>query len=227
MQESLLLLHFERIQLDACTLPPLQSLCTFHGYSNTSRDLSLHSCLFSFLTHWNLNKMADILQAIILTQSKYKWCEHEVFIEEHALNTLRPRQYGRRFADDVFKCIFSNENIWISLKILLKFVPKVPINNIPALIQILAWRRSGDKPLSEPMMVSLLTLICVTRPQCLKGIVRDAAAILIHWDLVAHSHCWWNGGNFSFFFSLFLSWRKWFTSLIRNTYLNYLDFVLL
>ena len=29
----------------------------------------------------------------------------------------------------------------------------------------MAWRRSGDKPLSEPMMVSLLTHICVTRPQ--------------------------------------------------------------
>ena len=33
------------------------------------------------------------------------------------------------------------------------------------LVQIMAWRRPGDKPLSEPMMVSLLTQICVTRPQ--------------------------------------------------------------
>ena len=68
-------------------------------------------------------------------------------------------------ADDIFKCIFLNENVWIVLKISLKFVPKVRINNIPALVQIMAWRRSGDKPLSEPMMVSLLTYICVTRPQ--------------------------------------------------------------
>ena len=81
------------------------------------------------------------------------------------LNTLRPRQDGRRFADDVCKCIFLNENIWISLEISLKFVLKFPINNIPALVQILAWHRSGDKPLSEPMMVSFLTHICVTRPQ--------------------------------------------------------------
>ena len=29
----------------------------------------------------------------------------------------------------------------------------------------MAWRRSGDKPLSEPMMVRLPTHICVTRPQ--------------------------------------------------------------
>ena len=29
----------------------------------------------------------------------------------------------------------------------------------------MAWRRPGDKPLPEPMLVSLLTHICVTRPQ--------------------------------------------------------------
>ena len=47
----------------------------------------------------------------------------------------------------------------------LKFVRKVPIDNIPAMVQIMAWRRPGDKPLSEPIMVSLLTHICVIRPQ--------------------------------------------------------------
>ena len=81
------------------------------------------------------------------------------------VNSLRPRQNGRRFADDTCKRIFFYENARISLKISLKFVPKVRINIIPALVQIMAWRRPGDKPLSEPMMVSLLTHICVTRPQ--------------------------------------------------------------
>ena len=81
------------------------------------------------------------------------------------INTLRPRQNGRHLADDILKCVFFNENAWIWLKISLKFVPMVRINNIPALVQLMAWRRSGDKPLSEPMMVSLLTHICVTRPQ--------------------------------------------------------------
>ena len=80
-------------------------------------------------------------------------------------NILRPRQNGRLFADDTFKRIFFNENVRISIKISLKFVPKGPISNIPASIQIMAWRRSGDKPLSEPMMVSLPMHICVTRPQ--------------------------------------------------------------
>ena len=45
------------------------------------------------------------------------------------------------------------------------------MNNIPTLVQIMAWRRPGDKPLSEPMMVILLTHICVTRPQWVKTIV--------------------------------------------------------
>ena len=80
-------------------------------------------------------------------------------------NTLRPRQDGRHFADDVFKCIFLNKNLIISPKISLKFVPKGRINNIPVLVEIMAWRRPGDKPLSEPMMVRLPTHICVSRPQ--------------------------------------------------------------
>ena len=81
------------------------------------------------------------------------------------VNTLRPRQNGRRFTDDIFKCIYLNQNVWIPIKISLKFVPKAPINNILALVQTMAWRRPGDKPLSEPMVVSLQTHICVTRPQ--------------------------------------------------------------
>ena len=71
------------------------------------------------------------------------------------INTLRPRPNGGHFADDIFKCIFMYENIWISIKISLKFVPKGPISNIPALVQLMAWRRPGDKPLSEPMMIRL------------------------------------------------------------------------
>ena len=102
-----------------------------------------------------------------------------------AFNTLRPRQTGRHFADDIFKCIFLNENVWIPIKISLKFVPKGPINNNPALVQIMAWRRPGDKPLSEPMMVSLLTHICVTRPQCVNLISLEMQNIIIemplHW----------------------------------------------
>ena len=80
------------------------------------------------------------------------------------LNTLRPRRNRRHFADDIFKCILLNENVLISIKISLKFIPKGPINNIPALVQIMAWRWPGNKPLSEPMMIISLTHICFTLP---------------------------------------------------------------
>ena len=75
-----------------------------------------------------------------------------------SFNTLRPRQNGRRFLDDILKRIFLNENVWVSISISLKFVPKGSISNISALVQIMAWHRPGDKPLSEPMVAYLLGL---------------------------------------------------------------------
>ena len=45
------------------------------------------------------------------------------------------RDNGRHFPDDIFKCIFLNENVSISIKISLKFVPKGQINEIPALFR--------------------------------------------------------------------------------------------
>ena len=65
----------------------------------------------------------------------------------------------------LFKRIFGNKNVRIFIEISLKFVPKGPINNISTLVQIMAWCRPGDKPLSEPMMVSSPTHICVARPR--------------------------------------------------------------
>ena len=110
---------------------------TSHLLYQTSKSiyLSMNRSRFSFFSYHN--------QVI----SSWFQQKHEI------LNTLRPRQNGRDFHDDIFKYIFFNENLWISLTISLKFVPKVRINNIPALVQIMAWRRPGDKPLSEPMMV--------------------------------------------------------------------------
>ena len=44
-----------------------------------------------------------------------------------------PGQDGRHFADDIFNCILLNENVWILVKISLKFVPKGPIDNNPGI----------------------------------------------------------------------------------------------
>ena len=93
-------------------------------------------------------------------------------------NTLTPRQNAHHFADDIFKCDFMNVYVWISLKISLKFVTEVPITTVLALVQIIAWRRPGDRPLSEPMMVSLLKHICGTRRSHTDGFI-----------MVVHCHC--------------------------------------
>ena len=61
-------------------------------------------------------------------------------------------QNGGNLADDIFKCIFINENFYISIQISLKFVPRAPIDNKPALVEVMAWRRTGDESLLEPML---------------------------------------------------------------------------
>ena len=73
------------------------------------------------------------------------------------VNILPPGQNGRLFfADDIFKRIFLNENDKIAIQISLKFVPKSPIDNNTALVQVMAWRRIGDKPLPEPVMAQFI-----------------------------------------------------------------------
>ena len=91
------------------------------------------------------------------------------------INTLRTKKKKKNWHH--FKYIFLNENVWISIKISLKFVPMGLIHNILSLVQIMAWRGPGDKPLYEPMMVSLLTNLCVTRPQWVKKICHHMASL--------------------------------------------------
>ena len=63
----------------------------------------------------------------------------------------------------VFKHIFLNENVWISIEISLKFAPRDPIDNTSALVQVMAWHLTGDKPLPEPMPIQFTDHICGTR----------------------------------------------------------------
>ena len=67
----------------------------------------------------------------------------------------------------IYQTVFSHE-LSLMKMFSLNIVPKGPINNIPALVQIMDWRHPGDKPLSGQMVVSLLWYACVTRPQCVK-----------------------------------------------------------
>ena len=85
------------------------------------------------------------------------------------IHTLRPRHNCHDFAVETFKHILLNENVRISFKISLEFVPSSPINNIPPLVQIMAWRQPGDRPLSKPMMINLQTHMCITQPLLVNG----------------------------------------------------------
>ena len=87
---------------------------------------------------------------------------------DHELWHIEAETKWPAFPDDIFRYIFLNGNIYNSIRISLKFVPNVPINNIPAFV----WRRPGDKPLSKPMMFTLLRHLYVTRPQWVK--IKDS-----------------------------------------------------
>ena len=117
-------------------------------------------CISEMLIYWNPEKLTRSISVENTCTFKFRgmlvcYGKPRRWLTRAGVNTLRPRQSGRRFADDLFKCIFLNENVWISIQMSVKFVPRGPINNIPILVQILAWCRPSEKPLSEPMIVKL------------------------------------------------------------------------
>ena len=85
------------------------------------------------------------------------------------------------FSRHFFKCISLNEFLYILIEIVMKFVTNGPLN-IPALMQITAWRRPGDKRLFEPMAVSIPTHTCVNYSQ-----MSSAIKFRKHWA--------WNNGS--------------------------------
>ena len=138
-----------------------------------------HACLIRGSQIWQITYPSEIIISNLIkfhctsfwnyVQGAGPWLVHKqnlVYMNETAqeVNALGWRQNALDFADGIFKCIIFSENAWISIEISLKFVPKGLINNIPPFVQIMAWYWPGDKPLSEPMMVSLLTHICVSQP---------------------------------------------------------------
>ena len=91
---------------------------------------------------------------------------------------------GRHFTDDIFKRIFLNENVKITIQFSLKGIPKGPIDDKSALVQVMHCRLFGAKPLPEP---SSPTHICDTR-------VKKKMTPLKQWDLLSKkqsSHPQW------------------------------------
>ena len=139
-------------------------LCPVQAFISTNADLRTHSSEIQIKIFNNLH--FHIRECI--------WkCRRLLHFVSLCLGLNVLTHWGRdkwsHLPDDIFKRIFLNANVLISIKISLKFVPKGPINKIPALVQIMAWRRPGAKPFSEPMTVSWPTHICVTRPRCVNN----------------------------------------------------------
>ena len=85
-------------------------------------------------------------------------CLHSLFLHKNVqssvvitrVNSSHLGQNDRHFAADIF--IFMNETFCIAIQISLKFVPKGPLDNKCARVQVMAWRGTGDKPLPEPIL---------------------------------------------------------------------------
>ena len=109
------------------------------------------------------------------------------------LNTLRPRQNGRHFPysiSNAFSSWMKMDEFWLIF--LWSLFPVVQFTNIPALDQIMAWHRPGDKPLSETMMLSLLTHICITQPSNSRGVlgVEGNTKIIINHNKNSDNRLW-------------------------------------
>ena len=100
---------------------------------------------------WNTNVCGNKTERLLTRKSCFK-DRSSCFYFVWSFNSSPPGQIDHHFADDIFRCIFVNEKCCIVIEISLKFVPKGPFDNNPVLIYIKAWRRIGDKPLSEPML---------------------------------------------------------------------------
>ena len=128
--------------------------------------------VFSGLWLWHSQKRLPHLIRVSSGQSSVLYVSVQVIVLESNIH-FGCRWYIHWSWDKMaisLQTTYSNAFSWMKMyefpiKISLKFVPKGSINNIPALVQIMAWRWPGDKPLSEAMMVRLLMHICVIQPQ--------------------------------------------------------------
>ena len=135
-------------------------------------------------------------------------CSSTIFQLQHSDH--RPiTHWARDKMAGSFLTTFSNAFSWMKMykfRLNFKFIPKGPINVIPALVQIMACRRPGDKPLSEPMMVILLTHICVTRPPWVLIYLRSLTVFSSSLTRLVHPD----------FYSFFLLWSHWHSQLARS-----------
>ena len=142
----------------------------------------------------------NIVSAVI-TLSNVSWYYMLQCNDRNNTQTTSLTHWGRDKMADISQTTFSNvfSSMWMfEFRLKLKFVPKGPINTIPALAQIMAWRRPGDKPLSEAMLISLPMHICISFNELthkIQPIARPSGWVrcVRIWEkiqrIIAASHC--------------------------------------
>ena len=110
--------------------------------------------------------------------SKYMYMFRTAILAQLPMNTLKLRQNGRHFPNDIFEHILFNENVGISIKMSLKCVLYDPTNNNPVWVQIMAWCQLGNKSLAEPMMALLIDMHAPLGLNVLKHLTDS-----FHWSL--------------------------------------------
>ena len=155
---------FRKIYVNTMLLVPWRyHIISNHDMQDKHIQFVLPSPSWAMLRNYTKFKYISIFSKADSARQGVMWCRYcqhvlafsGLVIEQSSdlqylrFNTLRQRQNGRHFPDDTFKWIFANENAWTSIISSLKFVPVGAINKISALVQIMAWRLPGDKPLSE------------------------------------------------------------------------------
>ena len=101
----------------------------------------MHWIYVIFCTNPSIYDLEENFANIHLPDWQYLLSQAVIFLQnipnrypQSTLNSLRTRQYGRHFPDNIFTCIFLNENVWFAIRNSLKFALKVQINNKPALV---------------------------------------------------------------------------------------------
>ena len=171
------------------------------GHQEPQGQPSMHPCVFSCLGVNSLSpeRYGDDFKCVILhyilmidilsisSEIALGWIPQDFTDDESTMvqiaawvNTMRLKQYGRHFPDSIFKCIFFNENVSLSIKFSLTFVPKIWINNTPTLVQIMTWCWPGDKPLFEPMMASLTDACHSASMSLCPHLDLDGQLVVIH-----------------------------------------------
>ena len=108
---------------------------------------------------------------------------------QQCVNSLNPGQNGHHFSADISRCIFLNKR-FIFFIVSLTFGLNGPNDNSPTLVSMMAWRRIGDKPLSEPMPPLSLTQKCGTRGRWINSKVQVNMVSSQEWYTASQSANW-------------------------------------